>query len=230
MNIHTGFPTRLILVHSISPPVPDLSMGQDLCTIDMRVIIGQLAIQFGIPNQHKVNFINRLRVTRMLEKSIGILGLVLHRINGAIILVLMLIVSVDALLRYLFKSSIQWSFEVSEYIMAAIVFLSIAYIQAQKGHITMDVFVSRLSDRKRLIAGIITNFLVFGLFAIVSLKISSVTYELFRDGTTSSTATPMPLFYSHGMIALGCLAFCLQLIIDIYHDITKLTKIMRSKS
>lgn len=164
----------------------------------------------------------------ILEKSTGSLGLFLHRVNSAIILLLMLMVSLDVFMRYVFTSSIQWAFEVSEYIMAAVVFLSIAYIQAQKGHIMMEVLVSRLAEKKRVAIRIFTNFFVFILFAVVTWKISSVTLELFRENTLSSTSTPMPLFYSHGVIALGCLAFSLQMIIDIVLDIARLTKRTRS--
>ena len=63
---------------------------------------------------------------------------------------------VDVFLRYLFNSPILGSYELTEFMMAILVFGSVAYTMVVKGHVTVDLVITRLPARAQAILECIT--------------------------------------------------------------------------
>ncbi len=61
--------------------------------------------------------------------------------------------------RYLFSAPITGVFEVTEFSMACLVFCALAYTQTRKGHVAVDIFVSRFPRKGQRIIDIITHLL-----------------------------------------------------------------------
>src|SRR4030066_331803 len=95
------------------------------------------------------------RISQRLEKSIGIVCNILRYVGVGMLFVLMMLGAADVVGRYLFNSPIQGTMEVSELLLAGIVFFGWAYTQAARGHITVDLFFSRIPSRGQAILKII---------------------------------------------------------------------------
>ena len=83
-----------------------------------------------------------------LEKAISALTSLLVLIAGVSIVLMMLHVSADILMKYIFNLPIQGTLEiVSYYYMVAAVFLPLAAVERNHGHIYVEVFTQHLSPR-----------------------------------------------------------------------------------
>jgi C4-dicarboxylate transporter DctQ subunit len=98
-------------------------------------------------------------------------------LSGVMILFAMVIITVDVTLRGLLNTSLQWSFEVTEFILLYAPFLAIGWLARRRGHIVVDVAISQLSPQNRrwlaiavaLLVGAICLFLTYwGVIATVN--------------------------------------------------------------
>jgi TRAP-type transport system small permease protein len=151
------------------------------------------------------------RIGRLLEKGIFSLSRGLHRI-GEVILVLMVLLTVsDVFLRYLFHRPILGSWEVTEYMMAVLVFACVGYTMVERGHVVVDLVITRLPPRVRALVECITSLVAFVFFAIVTwrnvlqagvaLRRSDVSAELFIP------KSPFILFVAVGIGVLSLVLF-----------------------
>ena len=100
--------------------------------------------------------------------------------SGAVLLVLMVYTVIDVILRYAFNAPFSGSVEFTEFAMALIVFLAIAYTGWTGGHISVDLLEKAL-DRPslRLLPAIIAfaGGLLFALIAYLSTRETIATID-----------------------------------------------------
>lgn len=88
--------------------------------------------------------------------------------GGVVLLVLMLFTDLDIILRFVFNDPFSGSVEFTEYMMAAVVFLSIAYCGWTGGHISVDL-LDRWLDRPSLrFLPAIMSFAGAALFVVIA--------------------------------------------------------------
>jgi len=90
--------------------------------------------------------------------------------SGILILVLMMFTVADVFLRYVFNAPFKSVYEFTEFVMAAIVFLGMAYTGWVGGHISVDVFAKWLD---RPVWRFLTAALAFvgaALFALIAYR------------------------------------------------------------
>lgn len=105
-----------------------------------------------------------------LVRGEGVLNKLLSGTAALVMFLMMALTLVDVLGRYLFSSPVTGAFEVTELMLAAVIFLGLPLITAEGGHIAVDILDSALSDRvlavQYWLVGLI-NVLAFGVFAWV---------------------------------------------------------------
>jgi TRAP-type C4-dicarboxylate transport system permease small subunit len=156
-----------------------------------------------------------LRKYAIIEKSMIVL-------SAIIVVAMMFLTAVDVVLRYVFNSPIQDSFQLSQFMMVGIVFLGISYMQSIRGHVTVEFLASALSPKAK---DIITIFgLIIGLFiyAIVTWKSGIYAWSSWKINEYTMGIIHYPLWPAKLAVPLGTGTLCLRLIIDIIHDIIKL--------
>lgn len=89
-------------------------------------------------------------------------------VSGIGILSVMTILIVDAALRTLFASPLLWVIDISEIILAWIVFAAFAYALITGAHVRMTLVVDRLPPRLRLGCEFFANIMGVGLFAVLT--------------------------------------------------------------
>lgn len=126
------------------------------------------------------------RLVARLVTGAGIVG-------AFLILVVAGITFYDVVMRYIFEKPTTWSLDFSIYLVMWGTFLSAAYTLEQGGHISVDVVVKRLSERKRISIKIIVYILVLLFCAILTWRssVSSIDAYRFKEVTLSYTRTPL---------------------------------------
>ena len=89
------------------------------------------------------------RAVRRLERYVSPIAEVMHKIGLAILLLMMFLTVGDVLGRYFFAMPIPGTFEVTNFMLALIVFLTLGYTLVRKGHISIDLIICRYSGNYR---------------------------------------------------------------------------------
>ncbi len=83
----------------------------------------------------------------------------LHLLAGIAMTIMMLQVTADVLLKYLFNSPIQGTIElVATYYMVAIAFLPLAYLALHERHVSVDIVVQTMEPRMKRFTMVFANF------------------------------------------------------------------------
>jgi TRAP-type C4-dicarboxylate transport system permease small subunit len=91
-------------------------------------------------------------------------------LSGAIILLLMVFTVIDVFLRYIFNAPLKSVYEFTEFVMAAIVFLGLAYTGWVGGHISVDLFAKWLDRPALRFLTAAIAFVGAGLFILVAYR------------------------------------------------------------
>lgn len=114
------------------------------------------------------------RLTRCVNALTPVAGIVetackwLSAAGMVIFLGMVLITFSDVFLRYIFNSSISGTVEITELLMAVVVFSSIAYAQWTRSHVVMDIVTERLPEDRRAVVEYATT---MWSVAVVALSI-----------------------------------------------------------
>ncbi len=142
-------------------------------------------------------------------------------IAAAIILAMMLLTTADVVGRYVFNNPVIGTVEVSEFMLLGIVFLSVGYVQAVRGHIAVEVITSWLPRRTQIGLEIFGHILGLFLYSIITWKTGVQAYNAWSIGDFSAGVIEFPLWPAKSLIPLGMGILCLRLVSDIPHDFAK---------
>jgi TRAP-type C4-dicarboxylate transport system permease small subunit len=68
-------------------------------------------------------------------------------VSGAVFVFMMLVVSLDSVLRYVFNSPLGWVVEVNEYLLLYVTFLGAPWLLRQDGHVRVDLLFAYIPER-----------------------------------------------------------------------------------
>ncbi len=144
----------------------------------------------------------------------------LHSIGISVLGLMMLLTAADITLHYVFNRPIVGSFDLSEYMMAIVVSFSLAYCAIMKGHVKVDMVVSRLPQRVQAIINSITGFVGFGLFSLVTWQCFVYMKLLFASKVTSSVLHIPPYPFA-ALVGFGSAWLTLALLADFFDSLSK---------
>ena len=138
------------------------------------------------------------------------------------VFVMTIIVTGDVILRYVFNAPSMWVSEISSYLLIVVVILGLAYTQKERGHIRVDIVLSRLSNAVRCRVELVL--LVMGLFLTVILTyITGGDFiQTVEFGTTSDSVMAFPLAPWRACIVIGFVVLALVFIQQIYTQVMKI--------
>lgn len=164
----------------------------------------------------KIPILKQFPIFRYTERLVASIDTALNLVSVAFIMFLMLFAAAEIVGRYLFNHPIPGHVEIVELIMAAVVFLGIAYTQRVGGHIRMELFITKvLRGRSYHIAEALTLILSLLAFSIITVASFRFALDAYDIGDTT-TYILWPTWPSKLCIPIGsfmlCLRFLLQLI------------------
>ena len=136
---------------------------------------------------------------------------ILALVSGALLLVLMGFTVVDVVLRYVFNAPFSGSFEFTEFLMSAIVFLAIAYTGWTGGHVSVDLFEKWLDRPSLRFLPAIIALTGSVLFAVIAWQ---ATRETIATIGQFSNMLRWPHYPFRFIVAFGAAMFALVLLIQ----------------
>ena len=143
-------------------------------------------------------------------------GPVIRRLEEAgrlVLMVMVLLISVDVVLRYFFNRPIRGSYEVVEFMMLFLVFSGLAFTQQKKSHVSVSLLTEKFSLPVNAVLDVLTRFLCFGTLALVTWR-SIIQAEAVRSAGTSSGVLFIPHYPFMWVVAAGSLLLTVQFLID----------------
>jgi TRAP-type C4-dicarboxylate transport system permease small subunit len=138
-------------------------------------------------------------------------------------LALMILVMVDVTSRYVMQNPLAISDEYGGFCLVAITCIGLAYAWKTRSHVRVEFITKRLPIGMRrwlrlftlLLAIVFTGFMVYGAFKLVSISL--------MFGTRSTSWLRTPVAWPQMTIVIGAVLMFLQLIVEIFKQITKLS-------
>ena len=127
-----------------------------------------------------------MRTRAWLERSLGACA-------GAVLLAMMGLTATDVVARYLFDAPIDGAFELTELMLAALIFLALPLTTAIRGHVEVDLLeymAGRGVNRTARALGMGLSALVL---AVIAWRLAVQGLQLWRDGAVTNTLE-VPLF------------------------------------
>lgn len=162
------------------------------------------------------------KVARLMPYGLDRLSEALALVAGIIVLSFTLLIAYEVVARKVFGAPLGFVFELSTYAVIAIVLLPLAFIQANKRHVSIDLVVSRLSPRKQTILDVFASVLCFVFCALLAWKSWEVAWNSYQMGLVSATVLRVPLFIPQVIVPIGSILVCLQFLLGIPRGIHSL--------
>ena len=129
----------------------------------------------------------------------------------------------DVLARSLLNNPLPVSVQLSENLVVVVAFLLIAYTQSRRGHISIELLVGRLPERKRLIQQLIVLVLSLFVIAVVAWRSGVSGYEAWLAGDWVPTSgIRFPVWPAKLFVPFGLFLLSLQFLVDIYQTARQL--------
>jgi TRAP-type C4-dicarboxylate transport system permease small subunit len=148
-----------------------------------------------------------LRITKIINRAMSVIAMI-------VLVVMVLLTTIDVLGRYLFNKPVQGTFELTEIMLASIVFCSLAFCQFGKGHIAVDIVVSRFSQKVQKAIQtfnyIITIF-VLGMIAIMSFENGM----MIKESQDVTMILEIPIYPFIFLVSIGSAGMALEVLRDI---------------
>ncbi len=133
------------------------------------------------------------------------------------ILSIMLVTTFDVLSRKIFGYSIPSLYEFTEdYLMVALVFLSISYVFSIGGHVKVDLLEKHFPESIKILLRKFLNLWALLFFAIITLKGWDVTVRAFQYNEVSSSVLAYPLWPAFFLVPLGAVLTCIRIIHSLF--------------
>jgi len=164
-----------------------------------------------------------LRMILKLEKAINQLTRIINSVAIVALAGMMFLTFTDVMLRYIFNRPITGAFEITEFMMAILISFTLAYTQTQKGHVAIDVFVYRLSDKTQAIIDCIVYFLSLSIIFIIFWQTLVKAQSMKLSGEISGVM-PVPIYLFVYVFAFGSAILLLVIIADFFKSLSKVVK------
>lgn len=130
-----------------------------------------------------------------------------------LIIVLMLIVTYEVVMRYVFNRPTQWSLELNGFIFCTLVAFGGAYTMLTAGHVNVDIIYNRFNLRTRSIISLITFTLAFLFLGMVLWSGWGYASKAMAWGETSGSAWNPPIWPIKFLVPVGAFLLLTQVIV-----------------
>ena len=132
-----------------------------------------------------------------------------------IVFAMMCLVFTDVIGRKLFNSPVQGTVELSELALPAVVYLGVAYVQARREHIKLELFSSRLSELAKLAQGMFVTLLSLAICLIITFQIGDSAWVSVSIAEHTMGVVDIPVWPAKGAVFIGFLLLSVRLAIQL---------------
>lgn len=133
-----------------------------------------------------------------------------------------LMICAEIVARFFYRP-IEGTYEIVGFLAAIMISLAMAYTQVERGHIAIEILVSRLAKRTQATIDAINWFISIILFALITWRLCVYAADLRHTGQLSATLW-WPLYPFVYVVALGSAGLCLVLFVDFYKSLLQVIR------
>jgi TRAP-type C4-dicarboxylate transport system permease small subunit len=150
-----------------------------------------------------------------LDRALARINRVLVALGMIALLIASFVLTYSVLSRYFLHAATDWQDEVAVFCIVGAVFLSGAWVQAQRGHVGIEAVASILPPAANRVRVLIVDVMSAAFCAFFAWKSWTLFHEAWVDRmTTSSTFSP-PLTIPYGLMAAGMTLLVGQLLLQV---------------
>ena len=138
-----------------------------------------------------------------MERVISPLLNLFSKIGGGFIFVMMLLTVTDVVGRRAFNQPVYGAYEISEFMLVIVVFFSIVHCEFLKGHVTIDLVVSRFRQRTQDIIDTIMYLIFLVTSCLLIWRLWLYGTAVLRNNIVSGVLE-IPVYPFVFVAALGC--------------------------
>jgi TRAP-type C4-dicarboxylate transport system permease small subunit len=155
-----------------------------------------------------------------IDRVIASISRVMSGIAATAVILMMLLITVDVLLRYFLNRPIKGAHELIEFMMILAVFLGVAYVQYRKVNISISLLLDRLPQKAQAIISSLTYILSLGIICVITWTAFTYFRRLWDRGQCT-TVLNVPIAPLEFILAGSLLMLCIVLTLDFLHSISK---------
>jgi len=142
---------------------------------------------------------------------------------GWVVVLMMLTISYDVIMRYLFDAPTTWSFEVNRYMLIMVVFIGGGWSLPSGGHVSVDIFTENIPGKKKIVLDIVTSFMAGAYVLIFLIESSFFTWDAWEHNIRSTEYLAWPLWPIRIFLVIGAAMLFLEYVIRIIKNILALS-------
>lgn len=151
----------------------------------------------------------------MLERALSVCNNVIVVFAALALIAACVILSYSVLGRALFQMANYWQDEAAVFLLVGATFMSSAYVQSQRGHVSIEAFVGLLSTRANGIRLWLVDVASLAFCTFFAWKSWTLAHEAYVDGQVSNSMWSPPLAIPYVLMALGMTLLCVQILLQI---------------
>jgi len=154
-----------------------------------------------------------------LERIAQLLSRWFNWVAAGAAVAMMALTTVDVIGRS-FRHPISGTFEIVGFLCVVVIAFAIAHTQVLRGHISVEIVVSRLPQRAQGVIGSIMCLIGLGLFILLAWQSMGLARDMWLCGWVSPTEK-IPFFPFVYGIAVACVPICLVLLVEFLKSLAK---------
>jgi TRAP-type C4-dicarboxylate transport system permease small subunit len=161
-----------------------------------------------------------LRVARLIRIIEAVTDLISGRLQGWVLLAMMVLVLVDVTTRYLLLNPLSVAEEYGGYMLVAITCLGLAFAWKERSHVRVEFLVAKLPSKLRRGLRLFTLSLAFVFSLVMILASWELVSFSFIFGTRSGSWLRTPVAWPQITIIIGSVLLFLQLLVELLRALT----------
>ncbi len=166
------------------------------------------------------------KTAQIFEKALNPVIPVIGSIGSVFIMVAMLLTVADVIGRRFFNSPIYGSYEIGSMILVIVVFSTVTYCQLLKGHVSIDLLVSRLNQKTQYIINIFVYILFLATYSILTWRLFVFAVETFNKNEVKiiKETILLPVYPFVFIAAIGCTLLALIIFMHLIMYVVKVVE------
>ena len=163
------------------------------------------------------------RINSWFERWVHPVSRVINRMASIVLFLMMLLTMTDVVLRKTLSKSILGTVEVTEFMLAIVIFFALAQTEIMNGHVKVDLIMSRFGERAQGLVDMITQLACFLMTGLITWSTLVYAQEMRLSGEVSQDLW-IPVWPFIYVVALGCSILALTLLMKFFLAIMKVVK------